>query len=53
MHLLNFCNRKEHKRYGLLKLNIMNDNFDNKILYVFWNGPIIYDVLVRDLILIR
>jgi hypothetical protein len=52
-HLLKFYNNKKHKRYGLSKMNIMDCNLDNDFLYGLWNGPIIYDVLVRDLILVK
>jgi hypothetical protein len=52
-HLLNFHYQEKHKRYGLSKSNIMNYNLDNNFLYGLWNGWITYDVLVRDLILIK
>jgi hypothetical protein len=52
-YLLNIHNKKKCKRYGLSKLNIMGCSLDNNFLYGFWNGPIIYDVLVRDLILVK
>jgi hypothetical protein len=51
-HLLNFHNKIKHKRYGLSKLNIMDYNLDNFFLYELGNGPIIYDVLIMDLILV-
>ncbi len=49
-HLLNIHNQEKCKRCGLSKLNIMGCNIDNNFLYGLWNGPIIYDVLVSDLI---
>jgi hypothetical protein len=52
-HLLNMHNQEKCKSYGLSKLNIVGCNLDNNFLYGLWNGPIIYDVLVRDLILVR
>jgi hypothetical protein len=44
--------KKKHKKYGLSKSNIMDYNFDNNFLYGHWSGPIVYDVLVRNLILV-
>ncbi len=44
--------KKKHNKYGLSKLNIMDYNFDNNFLYGRWSGPIIYDVLVRNSILV-
>jgi hypothetical protein len=51
LHL--FHNQEKHKRFGLSKSNIMDYNLNNNFLYGLWNGPIIYDALVRDLILVR
>jgi hypothetical protein len=31
----------------------MDYNFDNNFLYELSNGPIIYDVLVKDVILVK
>jgi hypothetical protein len=52
-HLLNFHNQEKHKRYGLSKSNIMDYNLENNFLYGHWNGPSMYDVLVRELILVK
>jgi hypothetical protein len=52
-HLLNFHNQEKQKRYGLSKSNIMDYNLDNNFLCGLWNGQIMYDVLVRDLILVK
>jgi hypothetical protein len=52
-HLLNSHNQEKHKRYELSNLNIMDYNLDNNFLYGLWNSPIIYDVFIRDLILVK
>jgi hypothetical protein len=51
-YLLSFYNQEKHKKYGLSKSNIMDRNFDNNFLCGVWNGPIINDVLIMDLILV-
>jgi hypothetical protein len=53
-HLIDFLNQEKHEKCGLIsKLNIMDYNFDKNFLYGLWNGSIIYDMLVKDLILVK
>jgi hypothetical protein len=50
-HLSNFHNKKNTR-----DMDFQSRHYDcdlNNFLYGFWNGPIIYDVLVKDLILAR
>jgi hypothetical protein len=47
IHLFSFHNQEKQKRYGVSKANIMDCNLYDNFLYELWNGPIIYDVLIR------
>jgi hypothetical protein len=52
LHFINFHTQENHKRYGFPKSKIMDYNFGSKFVYGLSNGSMIYDVFVRDLILI-
>ncbi len=49
-HSLKFHNQEKNKDMEFQSQILMDYNIGNNFLYGLWNGPIIYNVAVRDLI---